>query len=100
MFLKNPDSVHDYLKCGVLLQGNYTSLFGKYGRHCKKLLKYYLKKKWISVLGSDTHHEVIGDSTKLEKKLYRIVRDKDYVDNILNNNFDKIINNEEIEMIR
>lgn len=100
MFLKNPDLVYDYLKRGILLQGNYSSLFGKYGRGSKKVLKYYLKKKWISVLGSDTHHEVIGNSKALEKKLYRYTKDKDYVEDLIKNNFDKIINNEYIEMIR
>ena len=37
--------LEDYLRSGLLLQGNFTSLFGKYGRIPKKSLKYFLKKK-------------------------------------------------------
>ena len=40
------------------------------------------------------------DLKKLEKKLLRYSKDKEYVQDILNNNFDKVINNEYISMIR
>lgn len=99
-FLENPDVAEEYLRMGVLLQGNYTSLFGKYGRASKKLLKYYIKKGWISFLGSDTHHEFKYNEKKLLRKLNRLNKDKEYVHNLLEGNFDKVINNEDIAMIR
>ena len=40
---------------GVLFQGNYESLFGKYGTNAKKTLKKLIKLNYISFLGSDMH---------------------------------------------
>ena len=98
-FQKNPNLVIEYLKSGVLLQGNFTSLFGKYGRHSRKVLKKYLKNKWICFLGSDAHHEVAYDNKKLEKMLLKITKDKEYTEELLSKNFDKVINNEDIGII-
>ena len=99
-FQETPDLAEEYLRMGVLLQGNYTSLFGKYGRAPKKLLKYYIKKGWISFLGSDAHHEFKCNEKSLVRKLNWLNRDKEYVHNLLEGNFDKVINNEDIAMIR
>lgn len=100
-FIKHPDIAEEYLRMGVLLQGNFTSLFNKYGRESKKLLTYYLKKHWITFLGSDTHNDIKRyNEKKLRRKLLRITKDKDYVDDLLYNNFDKVINNEEIGILR
>ena len=98
-FQKNPNLVIEYLKSGVLLQGNFTSLFGKYGRHSRKVLKLYLKNKWITFIGSDAHHEVAYDNKKLEKMLLKITKDKEYTEELLSKNFDKVINNEDIGII-
>ena len=40
-----------------VLQGDYKSLYGKYGREAKKTLIYLLKHHKITFLGSDCHHE-------------------------------------------
>ena len=98
-FQKNPNLVIEYLKSGVLLQGNFTSLFGKYGRHSRKVLKLYLKNKWITFIGSDAHHEVAYDNKKLEKMLLKITKDKKYTEELLSKNFDKVINNEDIGIV-
>lgn len=100
VFQKNPDIIKEYLRAGVLMQGNFTSLFGKYGPTPKKLLTYYLKNEWITFLGSDTHHEVKYDTRKLEKMLLKITKDKYYVKDLMENNFDKVINDEDIGMVR
>jgi len=100
MFQEYPDLAEEYLRMGVLLQGNYTSLFGKYGRKPKKLLKYYIKKGWISFLGSDTHHEFKYKMSRVEAKVKKLNKDEEYIHNLLEGNFDKVINNEVIPMIR
>lgn len=97
---KHPNMVEEYLRSGILLQGNLTSLFGKYGKTAEKTLKLFLKNNWISFMGSDTHHDVKFNEKKLRKKLLRITKDEDYVEDLLNNNFDKIINNEDMNIIR
>ena len=99
-FQKHPNLLEEYLRTGLLLQGNFTSLFGKYGKTAQKTLKLLLKKKWITFLGSDTHHDVNFNSKKLEKKLLRITKDKEYVKALMGENFDKVINNEDIAMLR
>lgn len=99
-FKIHPDVVEEYLRMGVLMQANFTSLFGKYGKESEKLLKYFLKKKWISFLGSDTHHRYDIKVKKVEKLLYKITKDKQYVEDLLYNNFDKVIKDEDITMIR
>ena len=99
-FLEKPDLLEEYLRMGVLLQGNFSSLYGKYGRKEKKLLKYYIKKGWISFLGSDTHHTFSYNSRKLERMLHRLNKNEEYISGLLGDNFDKVINNEPIAMIR
>ncbi len=96
----HPNMVEEYLRSGILLQGNLTSLFGKYGKTAEKTLKLFLKNHWVSFLGSDVHHDVKFNEKKLRKKLLRITKDEDYVEDLLNNNFDKIINNEDMNIIR
>ena len=100
MFQHHPDALEEYLRQGIHAQCNLTSLFGVYGPEAKKAAKYFIKKGWISFLGSDTHHKVQFDGKKLRKKLLRITKDPEYVDDLLENNFDKIINDEEMPMIR
>ena len=51
-------------------------------------------------MGSDVHHQVNYSEKKLRKKLLKITKDAAYVENLLVNNFDKVINNEEIGILR
>ena len=94
-FKKNPDLINKYLEMGVLLQGNYLSLYGRYGFRAKRLFKKYLKKGYYSFLGSDMHHGGDYRLDTLEKDLFKYTKDKKYVDDLLYNNFDRIINNED-----
>lgn len=94
---KNIEYFIDLKKMGVLFQGNYLSLFNKYGKKPKKNLQKLLKKGMISVIGSDVHYieNLYGD--KVYKAIKKCVK-KDYlVEDLLYNNFEKIINNENIE---
>lgn len=95
-----PDVAEEYLRMGVLLQCNIASLYGKYGHTAKKVAKYYIKKGWVSFLGSDAHHDFKYDLDKLEKKIKRLNKDEDYIKGILEDNFDKVINNVDMTMIR
>lgn len=93
VFQRHAQHMEEYLRMGVLLQGNYKSLFGKYGREAKKTLKFFLKKGWITFLGSDTHHADDFQIKKLDKKLKSLVKDKDVIHELLEDNFDKVIQN-------
>ncbi len=91
-FLKeNKDAIKDFLDMGVLLQGNFMSLFGRYGKHSKKLLKYYLKKNYISFLGSDFHKVTKYNLKKLIFKLKLMRLKNDYIEDVLERNFKKLV---------
>lgn len=90
--------LEEYLKMGALFQSNYESLFGKYGKEAKKTLKKLLKHNMVQFLASDIHHETSKcNLKKLNKKLKRIIRDENIINDLLNNNFTKVIKNEDIK---
>ena len=94
-FIQNDISKVDrFIELGCILQGNYQSLFNRYGKKANKTLKELLKENKIMLLASDIHH----DSTdyrieKTKKKLKRVIKSKEKIEDLLINNFDKIINN-------
>ena len=79
----------EYINLGCLLQGNITSLLGKYGKSAKENLEM------ICILGTDTHHDC-ADLEKAYEILDKLVNKK-LKEELLSKNFDKIINNEDIE---
>lgn len=99
-FQKHPELAEEYARMGILLQGNYKSLLGKYGKDAKKTLKIFLKKGLISLLGSDIHHEEEYQIEKARKKVKRIVKSDTMVEDLFCNNFDKIINDEDFDIKR
>lgn len=100
IFQSHPDLIEEYLRKGILLQGNATSLLGKYGKEAKKTLKYFIKKGYISFLGTDTHRDFKFNEKKLIRIIKKINKNEEYVNNMLYKNFEKVINNEYIAMIR
>ncbi len=94
---KNIHYFDEFRNMGVLLQGNYESLFNQYGSSAKKTLKKLLKEEMITFLGSDIHRN--GYTTHielLEKKLARIVKDVTKRKMLLEDNIEKVIHNEDI----
>ena len=89
------DDLKKFIDQGCLLQGNITSLLGKYGKNANDNLKLLLKKRMIHVLGTDTHLTSNIDIEKCLRIIKQIVGDDIYLD-LLERNFDKIINNEKI----
>lgn len=79
---------------GCLFQGNLGSLLGRYGKSSKNNLILFLKKKMIYVMGSDSHRNCVNIDLGLEK-LKQIVDDR-YYNELIYDNFDKIVNNETI----
>lgn len=76
---------------GVLLQGNYKSLLGKYGKGAERRLKKLLQKGMITFLASDMHHAEAYDLKKAAKKVLKIVKDKKIVHQLFVENFDYIL---------
>lgn len=88
---KYEEKLEELTEMGVLLQGNYRSLFGYYGKDAKKALEKLIKKKQISFLGSDIHKNDGYKLKKLEKKVLRLSKDKDYTESIISGNAKKIL---------
>ncbi len=86
----------DLIDKGCLLQGNIGSLYNNYGIKAKRMLKGLLKKRMISVMGSDIHHETSNIYEKnISKDLSKLLKDKSYVEDILINNARRIISSKE-----
>ena len=100
IFQRHREHIDEYLRMGVLLQGNYKSLFGKYGKDAKKTLIYLLKNHKIAFLGSDCHHDGNFMIEQLEKKLKKILKNNNMVNDVLKNNFNKVILNENFSIKR
>ncbi len=89
--------LNKYLEMGVLFQSNYGSILGLYGKNAQKTVKTLLKRNYISFLGSDLHEITKSyDVTKLQKKLKRMVKNQERIDDLLKNNILKVIHNENI----
>jgi protein-tyrosine phosphatase len=96
-FQKTPEKVMEYVKLGCLLQGDYMSLLGKYGRKAEKTLKLYIKKGVIKFLSSDIHHEHNDyHIPEAEKAVMRIVKSEEKVEDLFINNPEKVIKDEVI----
>lgn len=94
---KNIHYFDEFIEMGVLLQGNYESLFNKYGSKSKKTLQKLLKNDAITFLGSDIHRiNHTSNIESLNKKLMKIVKDKEKIANLIDKNIEKVINNEDI----
>lgn len=79
---KDISYLSEFIEMGVLLQGNYESILGKYGGQAQKTLKKLLKQHKIDLLSTDTHRK---NSTykkffEVEKKLRKIVKEDYYRD--------------------
>lgn len=83
--------IYELKELGVLFQGNYLSLFDKYGRKARKNLQKMLKNDIISFIGSDIHHKCELYEDKIYKKLRKYVKKDDKVKDLLYNNIDIII---------
>lgn len=97
-YYRDLDFFIDLRTRGILFQINYPSLVGFYGHSAKKIAKKLLKNNLVSFIGSDIHHLDEGnfhDADKALKKINKLVGE-DEANRIINTNFMKVINNEEI----
>lgn len=85
------DNLEEFVEMGVLLQPNYTSLFGKYGKEIEKTLKKIMKKYTISFIGSDTHKNIMNKKEKDIRKKLKKYYTENQIEDILNNNFNNLL---------
>lgn len=95
----NVDDFVELVEMGVLLQGNISSLYGKYGKDAEDKIKEMLKRHMIHFLGSDVHMEKQTSYTRINDARERIAEltgSYDMADEIVSLNIDKVIKDKEI----
>lgn len=95
---KNINYFYNLVDGPIYLQGNYESLTGAYGSGAKKTLIKLLKNKQIAILSTDTHRKNFYENIpQILKNLRKIVPEK-YLKQITEENLEKILNDEEIDL--
>lgn len=96
---KDPNTLIELIESGVIMQSNYGSILGQYGKECKKTVQKMLKHNMVHLLGSDVHRPrtVYYNMPEILKTLEKLIgRNKlEYLTTI---NPSKMINNENIEV--
>lgn len=93
---KTPDIVKEYIEKGCLMQCNYGSILGKYGKEAKDTIKYLLKNNLVHFIATDCHNSggIYLEVPKALKKIEKIIGTKKTYE-ITTLNQRKIINNEQ-----
>ena len=96
---KNPNVLFDLIEKGVLLQANYGSIIGQYGKGAKNTVKKMFKHNMVHLLGADVHrpNSVYLNIQESIKEIEKIIG-KDQLEIITNSNPEQIINNQQIEI--
>lgn len=85
------DLVEELIENGALIQVNAESVIGKCGSKIKKIVKSYLKRKYISFIASDIH----SNRVNYINKCYKYVTKKygiDQANDLFYNNARKLLN--------
>lgn len=78
---KKKEVIFEIVKLGVKLQSNYGSIVGQYGGKAKKIMKFLLKNRLVSYLGTDIHRaegSLFLEFEKAEKKIIKIIGETEY----------------------
>ena len=96
---EEPDLIYQLANQGVLMQSNYGSIIGQYGKKAQVIFEKMLESNLVTFLGSDAHrpHSIY---TKIESAAHKIkfIVGQEKFDNISHFNAMKAIRNEEIEI--
>jgi len=91
------DFFDNLIKSGCLFQCNIGSLYGYYGTKSKRMLKGFLKRRMVHFFGSDIHHAASDIYEKdIRKTLFKILKDEEKVDRLLNKNIELVLKNKEL----
>ena len=52
---KEPELIYDLIQKGVLMQANYGSILGQYGKNAQMIVRKFYENNMIHFLGSDVH---------------------------------------------
>lgn len=89
----NPNVLKDLISRGVLMQSNYGSIIGQYGKNAQKTIIKMLKNNMIHFLGTDTHRTgyVYAHFYKVEKEFLKYIS-KEKFEELTTKNAEHILN--------
>lgn len=95
---ENPTLVEKYIQKGCLVQCNFGSILGNYGKHAKNTIKYLLKKNLVHFIASDCHNKggIYLQVPEALKKIEKIIGAKRTLE-ITTQNQQKILEDENWE---
>ncbi len=91
----NPNIVKELIEEGAILQSNYGSIIGIYGKQAKKTIKKLLKQDVISLLATDIHfpnNKIYLNMKKIRKKIIKIIGQEKFIE-LTTTNPKKILKN-------
>ncbi len=94
----NPKIVEEWKKRGILIQSNYESILGKYGKKSEEIVKLLLNHDLVDFLGSDVH--TIGTYLNVKNAIDKIenIIGKEKFLLLSEKNAEKVLNNQNIEV--
>lgn len=96
---KDPKLIYELIQNGVLMQANYGSIIGMYGRKSQIMVKKFLQNNMIHFLGTDVHKQdsIYNKIPQILNKLEKWIG-KDNVNKLVEVNPRKVLNNEKIKV--
>lgn len=96
---KDPNVLLDLIENGVLIQSNYGSIIGQYGKQVKNTVKKMLEHNMVHLLGSDVHRPRTV-YTRIDEALEEIgkIVDEETLENITLNYPQQIIEGNDIDI--
>lgn len=96
---KNPNELIPLIQKGVLMQSNYGSIIGQYGKEAQKTLIKMLKANMVHLLGTDTHRTgyIYGHFDRVEREFLKYISESKF-HKLTTRNPMKIIENGDVEV--
>ncbi len=96
---ETPTIVEDWIERGILIQCNYASIIGRYGKEAQKTVELLLKHNLIHFLGTDAHRpEITYPYINKAKEKFIKIAGEEYFKCISNINAEKVLKNEIIKV--
>mgnify|MGYP003301688610 CR=1 FL=1 len=98
---KDPNVLLELIEDGVLMQSNYGSIIGQYGKQSKNTLKKMLEHNMVHLLGSDSHRPqtIYLKINEAIEEIEKIIG-KENLENLTTNNPQLVIEGKEIDLPR
>lgn len=95
---ENPANIIPLIKMGVLVQSNYGSFIGSYGKATKTTAEILLRNKLIHFLGTDTHRQgyIYDNIGQILRRLENISGDEKYINELTTINPKRVLDDVDI----